>query len=45
LLQPELPIAFGLVALTAFAALWARRWHLPQAVLLVVLGLALSFAP
>ncbi len=45
MLQPELPIAFGLVALTAFAALWARRWHLPQAVLLVVLGLALSFAP
>jgi CPA1 family monovalent cation:H+ antiporter len=45
LLQPELPIAFGLVAITAFAALWARRWHLPQAVLLVVLGLALSFAP
>lgn len=45
MLQPELPIAFGLVAITAFAALWARRWHVPQAVLLVVLGLALSFAP
>jgi CPA1 family monovalent cation:H+ antiporter len=45
LLEPALPIAFGLVALTAFAALWARRWHLPHAVLLVVLGLALSFVP
>jgi CPA1 family monovalent cation:H+ antiporter len=45
LLQPALPIAFGLVAITAFAALWARRWHLPHAVLLVLLGLALSFVP
>jgi CPA1 family monovalent cation:H+ antiporter len=45
LLQPALPIAFALVALTAFAALWARRWNIPHAVLLVLLGLALSFVP
>jgi CPA1 family monovalent cation:H+ antiporter len=45
LLQPALPIAFGLVAVTAFAALWARRWGLPHAVLLVVLGLGLSALP
>ncbi len=45
LLQPALPITFGLVAVTAFAALWARRWHMPHAVLLVMLGLTLSFLP
>jgi len=45
LLQPALPIAFDLVAITAFAALWARRWRMPHAVLLVLLGLALSFLP
>ena len=38
-------IAFGLVALTALAALWARRWHIPHAILLVLLGLGLSFLP
>ena len=45
MLEPALPIAFALVAITAFAALWARRWHVPHAVLLVLLGLALSFLP
>ena len=45
MLQPALPIAFGLIAVTAFAALWARRWHVPHAVLLVLLGLILSFVP
>jgi monovalent cation/hydrogen antiporter len=45
LLQPVLPIAFGLVAATAFAALWARRWNVPHSILLVLLGLALSFLP
>jgi CPA1 family monovalent cation:H+ antiporter len=43
LLEPALPIAFGLVAITAFAALWARRWHVPHSILLVLLGLGLSF--
>ena len=45
MLNPALPIAFGLIAVTAFAALWARRWNLPHAVLLVLLGLALSALP
>src|SRR6185312_5452810 len=30
MLQPALPIAFGLVALTAFAALGARRSRIPE---------------
>ena len=45
MLEPALPIAFGLVAITALAALWARRWHVPHSILLVLLGLALSFLP
>ncbi len=45
MLQPVLPVAFGLVAVTAFAALWARRWHVPHSILLVLLGLASSFIP
>jgi CPA1 family monovalent cation:H+ antiporter len=45
LLNPVLPIAFGLLTVTAFAALWARRWNVPHAVLLVLLGLFLSFVP
>jgi CPA1 family monovalent cation:H+ antiporter len=44
-IDPALLIAFGLVALTALAALWARRWHIPHAILLVLLGLGLSFLP
>lgn len=45
MLQPALPIAFALVAVTAFTALWARRWHVPHSILLVLLGLTLSFLP
>jgi Na+/H+ antiporter len=44
-LDPGLLIAFLLVALTALAALWARRWGVPHAILLVLLGLGLSFLP
>ena len=42
---PELPLSFGLVALTAFAALGARRSHIPYSIFLVLLGLAVSFLP
>ena len=45
MLEPALPLAFGLVAVTAFAALWARRWNVPHSILLVLLGLASSFIP
>jgi len=45
LLNPALPIAFALLAVTAFAALWAKRWRVPHAVLLVILGLCLGFVP
>jgi Na+/H+ antiporter len=45
LLQPALPIGFGLVAVTALTALWARRWRVPHSILLVLLGLGLSFLP
>lgn len=45
MLNPALPIAFALLAVTAFAALWARRWRVPHAVLLVILGLCLGFVP
>ena len=45
MLHPELLIVFILVAITAFAALWARRWAIPNAILLVLLGLGLSFLP
>src|ERR1700755_2411364 len=45
MLLPELPLAFGLVALTAFAALAARRSHTPFSIFLVLLGLWLSFLP
>jgi len=44
-IEPGLLITFVLVAITAFAALWARRWDVPHAILLVLLGLALSFLP
>ncbi|HEY0266917.1 MAG TPA: Na+/H+ antiporter [Rhizomicrobium sp.] len=45
MLLPALPIGFGLVAVTAFAALGARRTHIPFSVFLVLLGLGLSFVP
>jgi CPA1 family monovalent cation:H+ antiporter len=42
---PELPLIFGLLAITAFAALGARRSHIPYSIFLVLLGLAISFLP
>ncbi len=42
---PELPLLFGLLAVTAFAALGARRSHIPFSIFLVLLGLAISFLP
>ncbi len=44
-IEPGLLITFLLVAITAFAALWARRWNVPHAILLVLMGLWLSFLP
>jgi len=43
--HPELPIIFGLVAITAFAALGARRAHIPDSIFLVLVGLCISFVP
>jgi CPA1 family monovalent cation:H+ antiporter len=45
MLQPILPLTFGLVAVTAFAALGARRSHIPSSIFLVLLGLAIGFLP
>jgi CPA1 family monovalent cation:H+ antiporter len=45
MLHPELPIIFGLVAITAFAALGARRAHIPDSIFLVLVGLCISFVP
>src|SRR5258706_3067652 len=45
MLQPILPLTFGLVAVTAFAALGARRSHIPYSIFLVLLGLAIGFLP
>lgn len=45
MLRPELPIIFALVATTAFAALGARRTHIPDSIFLVLVGLAISFLP
>ena len=42
---PQLTLLFGLMAVTAFAALGARRWHIPISIFLVLLGLAISFLP
>jgi len=42
---PQLPLLFGLLAVTAFAALGARRTHIPPSIFLVLLGLAISFLP
>ena len=38
-------LAFGLIAVTAFAALGARRSHIPHSIFLVLLGLAIGFLP
>ncbi len=45
MLQPVLPIIFALFAVTAFAALGARRTHIPESIFLVLVGLAISFVP
>jgi len=45
MLHPELPIIFGLVAVTAFAALGARRTGIPDSIFLVLVGLFISFIP
>jgi len=45
MLHPELPIIFALLAITAFAALGARRIHIPDSIFLVLVGLAISFLP
>ncbi len=45
MLLPVLPIGFALVAVTAFAALGARRTHIPFSIFLVLLGLGLGFVP
>jgi Na+/H+ antiporter len=45
MLLPQLPLAFGLIAVTGFAALGARRSHIPYSIFLVLLGLAIGFLP
>ncbi|HEX4118525.1 MAG TPA: Na+/H+ antiporter [Rhizomicrobium sp.] len=45
MLETILPIVFGLLAVTAFAALGARRVHIPESIFLVLVGLAISFVP
>jgi CPA1 family monovalent cation:H+ antiporter len=42
---PALPIGFGLVAVTALAAVVARRTAMPPSILLVLVGLGLGFVP
>ena len=41
----SLPIVFSLMAIAAFAALGARRIGIPDSILLVLVGLAISFLP
>lgn len=45
MLLPALPIGFGLVAVTALAAVAARRTAMPPSILLVLVGLGLGFVP
>src|SRR3954468_9752477 len=45
MLLPALPIGFGLVAVTALAAVAARRTSMPPSILLVLVGLGLGFVP
>src|ERR1700755_3460178 len=42
---PELFLFFSLLAVTAFAALGARRSHIPISIFLVLLGLTIGFLP
>ena len=45
MLQSVLPVIFALLAVTAFAALGARRTGIPESIFLVLVGLAISFLP
>jgi len=45
MLLPDLPIGFALVAVTAASALAARRLDVPLSIVLVLVGLLLSFMP
>ncbi len=45
MIQPSLPIGFALVAVTAAAAVAARRTSLPPSIFLVLVGLGLGFIP
>jgi CPA1 family monovalent cation:H+ antiporter len=45
MLLDTLPIVFALMAVTAFAALGARRTGIPESIFLVLLGLLISFLP
>lgn len=45
MLHPVLPLIFGLLVVMAFAALGARRTHIPDSIFLVLVGLAISFLP
>ena len=45
MLHPVLPIIFALLVVTAFAALGARRTHIPVSIVLVLVGLAIGFIP
>ena len=45
MLLPALPIGFGLVTVTAMAAVAARRTGVPPSILLVLVGLGLGFVP
>jgi len=45
MLAPVLPIIFGLLIITAFAALGARRTGIPESIFLVLVGLSISFVP
>ena len=45
MLSSALPIGFGLVAVTALAAVAARRTAMPPSIFLVLVGLGLGFVP
>ena len=45
MLLPALPIGFGLVAVTALAAVAAKRTAMPPSIFLVLVGLAVGFVP
>ena len=45
MILPALPIGFGLVAVTALAAVAARRTNLPPSIFLVLVGLGIGFIP